>query len=59
MTAKIGDRVLSHVGSGGSMLPGTVEAVMTVTGQPVQYMVRFDGNTGHSGPCFYVEPLPS
>ena len=60
-TFAVGERVLSHVGSGGTMLrPGVVTAVLEgtfLTPNP-QYMVLFDGDQGHSGPCLYVEPEP-
>jgi hypothetical protein len=54
---KIGDRVRAILGSGGYWRKGTVTMVMegTALEQSPQYMVHFDGDTGHSGPCFHCE----
>lgn len=52
---KIGDYVRACVGAGVILRRGRVSAVIHTSWGPDQYMVWFDGDQGHSGPCHYIE----
>jgi hypothetical protein len=56
---KCGDRVLSVVGTGGLPRHGTVTAIIRgpILSPDPQFFVRFDGDEGHSGPCFFAQKV--